>query len=272
MTDKEYYQQTNSDVPLFSASYAKLMHEKCPAAVYHVHPKLGGNGSDNKNVLDIGKAFHAYVLDDENAKSQIVEVESDSYRTKDAKALRDQAYLEGKTPLLSKEINAITDMSNAAKNELSNNFEMFFAPHEIEKSIDFNFSGVQARSRLDWISEDEKIIIDVKSTANAHPEACRKAIRNYGYDIQAAIYTRAAKSVYSHENWRVFFIFVEKEEPYLTSVIEVDETVLEVGMAKAEMAAKTWAQCIENDTWPMYGYEVISAQPWEYEKFTGVLL
>jgi hypothetical protein len=50
----------------------------------------------------------------------------------------------------------------------------------------------------------------------------------------------------------------EKTPPYLVSVIELGEMALTIGRHEYRKAIDIFARCVETDTWPGYGDDVVT--------------
>jgi hypothetical protein len=94
-----------------------------------------------------------------------------------------------------------------------------------------NYSWLDCKAKLDWISNGKTLIIDIKTTASI--EGVYWDIIKYGYDIQAAMYTRAIKQLYGVDAEFVF-IFIGKSSPYNVVKVKLDAEVLADAVKKLE--------------------------------------
>ena len=111
---------------------------------------------------------------------------------------------------------------------------------------------------------------DLKTTTDAHPQACQKAIVNFGYDIQQPHYTETWHAASGEERERDFlFHFQEKEAPFLMTTVRLDEEALEIGRRKARRAREIWAWCLAHDQWPGYpvGIHTVGMPNWAAERW-----
>jgi hypothetical protein len=105
-----------------------------------------------------------------------------------------------------------------------------------EQTITWEDDGHRCKARLDAWVLPARVIADIKTTADASPEAFSRAIYKSDYDLQAAFYCLGA-TVAGHADHRDFiFIVAEKEPPYMTACYRADDSVLRSGMAKIEKA------------------------------------
>ena len=87
--------------PSLSSSLAHTLITQTPIHAFMRHPRLNpGAPREESNKMDIGTIAHGLLL--EGDESRIVLIEAEDWRTKEAKEQRDQAYADGKVPLLAK--------------------------------------------------------------------------------------------------------------------------------------------------------------------------
>ncbi|MDK2769935.1 MAG: PD-(D/E)XK nuclease-like domain-containing protein [Sphingomonas sp.] len=127
-------------------------------------------------------------------------------------------------------------------------------------------TGALCRCRPDLYREDLGVMLDVKSTVSAHPDAFSKAVVNYGYHAQEAHYS---------DGWRANgkavegFVFLawEKKAPFAKAVYELPPSIVEEGRALMRKALNTYVECEKTQTWPAYGDGVheLSFKRWAYQ-------
>lgn len=117
----------------------------------------------------------------------------------------------------------------------------------VEVSARGELDGVQVKARCDALSQDP--LIDLKKVRDASYEAMQRAVMNFGYDIQAAMYRR----MFQRE--RFILVCVEDEPPYdvvayelAPSMLRRADTILGALLAKVKEAEELqqWpGQCDE---------------------------
>lgn len=110
-------------------------------------------------------------------------------------------------------------------------------------------------------------IVDVKSTRDASPRSFEKAIFDFGYHRQGALYlegARARKLPAKH----FVLIAVEKKPPYAVGVYRLTEGALQAGMDHIRPLLRLYKDCVERDEWPAYPDEIrdISIPSWAWSK------
>lgn len=251
----EYHADAGSDVPTLSSSIAVQLVTRTPAHAYLNHPKLNPSfaAPEDKKAWDLGTFAHALLLEGYSA-AHVVEG-YDNWRTNDAKAEAAQAREQGKIPMLRHEFDEASAMVDAANNQID---EWKIDPPLLcdgqpELTLRWDENGVACRCRPDWLRDDRLAVDDIKTSRSADPEwFSRKSIYEYGYDLKAAMYLRGVKAEFGVDaKWR--WIVVETKPPYLVSVVEPSEEVLQVGNAKFDRALEIWRDCLTSGFWPGYG-------------------
>jgi exodeoxyribonuclease VIII len=119
-------------------------------------------------------------------------------------------------------------------------------------------TGVNCRARFDWLREDG-LIVDLKTTRCAKPEAFEKLALEHRYHVQAAFYMEAYRRVTGNEPVGFAFVAVEKEPPYCACVYVSQPDFVQLGRVEYLKNLNTYAECRNNDEWP--GYPDISLVP-----------
>lgn len=126
-------------------------------------------------------------------------------------------------------------------------------------------TGELVRVRPDLYREDLGIILDLKTTASAHPDAFARSVVDYGYHAQEAIYSDVWRSLGKPVEGFVF-LAIEKKTPYAKGVYELPPSIVEEGRSLMRAALDTYHTCRERDEWPAYGDGVqeLSFKRWAY--------
>jgi hypothetical protein len=258
MTAEQYHADENG--PTLSNSIAQVLLSQSPLHAWMAHPKLNPNyHSAEDSRFDLGRAAHALLLEGNNAKIAIVDAAD--WRTKAAKEARDQARANGLLPILAKHDFALKAMVKAAREYVAGSeLKGIFDNGKPEQTIFWDADGVACRSRLDWLTNDYGIILDYKTTANAHPEAFTRQIGAMGYDMQACFYARAVSAACNVDPAFAFLV-QEIEPPYACSLVGLSNAYYELAEAKVDRAMDLWFQCMRTDKWPAYPDRVAYAEP-----------
>jgi len=123
--------------------------------------------------------------------------------------------------------------------------------------------GIPCKSRTDWQRNDGGKV-DLKSTADASPDAAMRAIGSFGYHTQAAHYWAGDEAVLGASPAFWAFVFVETTEPFGVGAYVLEHAAIRAGMAKMDRAARLYAECMKTGKFPAYSdlIEPINAPRW----------
>lgn len=267
LTADEYHSDP-ADQPSLSASIAHLLTSRSPLHAWTAHPRLNPEfARQEESKYDVGTCAHALLLEGKPMEEVARVVYLDSWRTKAAKELRDEARAEGKIPLLEKDADAVLGMLGAARSQLVAHeaSPTPFADGKPEQTLIWEEDGITCRALVDWLHEDQRVIYDLKTTsASANPESWSRTCFQIGADVQTAFYLRGLQQLTGiHAEMR--YVVVETYPPYALSINSLSPAALEVGRAKVKRAMELWRECLANDSWPGYPSRVAYAElpAWE---------
>ena len=241
LPDRVYH----SDVETLSSTGArKILHSPALFRYEQDHP------AEYSPTFNLGHAAHTMVL---SAGAAIERIDADNYRTKDARRLREEALAEGKTPLLPREYEQVTDMYQACldhpvvgklieRDDLVREASMFW----VDKT-----TGAACRARPDLATADWSLVVDYKTTTDASPSAFMKTVGTYWYHCQQSWYQDAVEHFTGNDPMFVFVV-QEKDPPYQLAVYELDLTAVEIARAMNAKARLTWKACMDSGVWPSY--------------------
>lgn len=220
-----------------------------------------------KDVFDLGTAAHALVL---GTGPKIEVIDADDWRTKAAKEARDYARQAGRVPLLARDHDRVTAMAVALLDHPLARVLFDPAHGKPEQSVfwDDPEFGISCKARFDWLPDLRRgrmTIPDYKTTdGDAHPDALRKTVGNYGYHIQHAWYCAAAEAAGLADDPAFVFVFQEKNAPYLVNVVQLDGAAIQSGRDACRAAAEIYRDCTTAGVWPGYPPDIpaVSLPPW----------
>lgn len=260
------YHADPSETPSLSASIARILIGKSPAHARAAHPALNTHlVREEAAKYDIGTAAHALLLQGDNVISVLA---ANDWRTKDAKAFRDEQRALGKIPLLLEQAGDVRSMVAEARAQIRDYRATppLFADGKAEQTLVWEDDhGVVCRARLDWLRDDYEAIDDYKSTsASSAPWKWDRTMYGMGCDVQVAFYMRGVERL---TGIRPLFRFVVQETypPYALSVVDLAPAALALAEDKVDKAIALWATCLEGDFWPAYTQQVASIElpTWE---------
>jgi len=254
---------SNSDYhadPALGSTSLKTLATRTPAHYQHdkTHPKFS-------DAFTLGTAAHSLIL--EGDLSNIVTVDADNWLTKAAKEAKAATLADGRQPLLKKEMAQILAMNDAVMaHPLA---RAAFTGHKAEQSVFWEEYGLALKCRPDaW---KPGLLIDLKTTRSADPNEFGKTAHEFGYHQSAAHYIDGVKAA-TGEELPFHFVLVEKTEPYLVSVVELDIEAINIGRQLNDRAKRIYRECVESNTWPGYpNADLISLPMWAIYKAEELL-
>lgn len=270
LTSAEYHADPAPE-PSLSATLAKILLSKSPRHAWHASPRLNPDWQPvNKKTFDIGRAAHRAILgcgDDYAAIPDDLLASNGAASTKAAKEWSADCRDAGRTPLKSDECDQIEAMRIVAHARLLE-YGIVLDPARSELAAVAQIEGIYCRAMLDNVPEPEtRPILDFKTCEDASPEACLKAILNYGYDVQAEHY-RAVWKAATGQDRPFVFIFQEKSAPYEVTLIKLSGSFEHYAQRRAAKARKIWGECIRSNNWPGYpiGMHEVDPPAWLIER------
>ena len=258
--------------PSLSSSIAATILERSPAHARENHPRLNPNRKETKRrIFDLGHAAHALLLE---GKSNVVVIDADSYRTKDAKAERDSAYETGKIPILAAEWDDVKCMAEAARAQLDAmpecNGVFTSEMGNAEQTMVWREGDVWCRALVDWLPHEQCIIWDYKTTGgSAEPDSwTRNHLFDSRGDIQPAFYLRGIRSL-SGKAYKFRHVIQENTPPYALSVVEMVPHAIALADQRVEAAINLWRQCLNANSWPGYPSYIahVDAPAWQESRW-----
>lgn len=114
-------------------------------------------------------------------------------------------------------------------------------------------TGEKCKCRIDLLNDSlsNPVIVDLKSTTDAGTDAFVKSAINYGYDLQAAMYSEGVEANIMQKPLFVF-IAAEKEPPYAVNIFQADELLIRRGLRIFRELLEVYHDCKVSGNW--YGY------------------
>lgn len=119
-------------------------------------------------------------------------------------------------------------------------------------------TGLLCKCRPDYMNQKKGLVVDLKSTADVSPEGFARSVANYGYYLQNSFYMDGIETVLGKKFFDFLFVAVEKEEPYITVVYDLDPQAIWQGRSEYRESLTSLDYCIKNDYWPGYADEKVT--------------
>jgi hypothetical protein len=206
--------------------------------------------------FDLGTVVHTLVF---GVGPEIVVVYYDAWRKDDAKAERQAAWDQGKTPILLHEYEQARAMADAVLNHPIAGPLVAQSIPELSLYVEDPVTGIMMRARPDGYNDSGSplILVDLKTSTTADPRAFGWSARDFGYDEQDAWYVDVVRLLGLAEDVTFLFIVVAKEEPHLVSVVELPPRAVARGRHFNRLALDRYAECRRTDIWPEFADDVL---------------
>lgn len=254
MSNEAYHRGMLTNPKPLSSSMAKTIVTKSPAEF-----RWEQEHRIERHAFDEGQAVHELVL--EGGFKSIDVHDFDNWRTKDAKAARDESYAANRHPLLRDDVEPLLDMSRAVKcSKLASSVFTNGKPEVSALAFDPDH-GVHLQARMDWLQVPEwgaarPVIADLKtSIKGANPRSFNREIAERRYHLSMAFYRRVLMLL-GYDDPQLLFVVVDKAEPHFISVHEVSVSDRIIGDALVNKAIATYAACLAADEWPGYDGQI----------------
>lgn len=193
--------------------------------------------------FDLGQGVHSVLL----GGRDVVAIDAPDWRSASARAERDRIRAEGGIPLLAGQAHQVQDMAAAVRAST----DLLDGQHEVPGLAEHD--GVPIKGKAD-VLHPGAAIVDLKTTANAHPDALARSILTYGYHVQAAHYWNVFGA---DPSWQYLIVAVEKTLPYLVTTVVLDDEWLSLGWGRCIDAYNSWRACTASGAWPGYAPGVV---------------
>lgn len=247
--------------PSVSSSGLRTIWAQSPAH-YHYDSPYNPNRPEPKDRphFSLGRAAHHLLyLGDKGFSDEFVVRPSEwsDWRTKEAKAWRDAAILDGKTVLTDAEIEAIKGMAaSLGKHPLvrPGPGQSGILDGAVERSLIWQDekTGVWLKSRPDNIPSGSGLFADLKTTESVSDESLERSLAGFGYHMQAALVAMASEAVLGlpADAFTFAFVWVEKAPPHCVRVTVLTGEDLERGRMQLRRSIDQFAACVASGEWP----------------------
>lgn len=247
-------------LPGLSSTGAKYLDSECPMKLRY---KLDHNNENEKpsEALITGRAIHKYLLEYDVFDKHFLISPSDDKRSREWKIFANNHRDDSRVILRKKDGDMLNGMMQSLKRpkdkDGTNTYSGIITNVESvkEKAL---FTVDKDRGILLKVKVDinlDGMMLDLKSTKNANPKFFMKDAANLGYALQAAFYLKVARL--SNKKADTFgFIAIEKDAPYMHSVILMSDEDINLAMTKVDKLLDEYAFCSKTGIW--YGYDGLS--------------
>lgn len=207
--------------------------------------------------LLFGTAAHKYILETDKFWDEYMLAPEVDKRTKDGKATWNQFLRElnetGKQLITPSDYTTIEDMDAAITAHETAAVLLKTGQHEVPVEWVDPITGELCKCRPDCLTTfcGRPYIVDYKTTTSCEAGVFERACKNYGYKLQAAMYT---EGLFQKTLTRYGFAFVaqEKDPPYAVRVYFCDDGFIDDGMETFRQLIEIYHDCKILNNWPGY--------------------
>lgn len=235
-------------LPRVNSSLLKAVH----TSLAHAKAVWDGKRDIESRSIDIGLVCHAAT---EPGGLRAFERFEGDLRSKDAKARWAAIEAEGRTPVRAADYDAgvecgIALVRNPVVRRLVRNPNL---PGRCERTITWtdDATGLPCKARCDWLSDDGRVILDIKTTTDAGEHAFRGKVAALMYHVQAAHYCAGVKAAMGTDPVYVWAV-VETTYPHAVAVYQLNKDQLEPSRKMRDRLMSRWKWAVQSDQFPGY--------------------
>lgn len=253
------------------AAYRRSVLLKANQTLRHVKAADEEGGDESSEALDFGAALHAAVLEPDRFNQEVVlgeinEKTGEPYGADTKKQEEFRKANPGKIVVSKGYREKLIGMSAGVRNHASAG-NLIAGVEETELTIvwDDAETGVRCKARIDMLMRGDIGFVDLKSTVNAERRAFSKSIRDYGYDIQAAMTIDGWAALHPNDPLLPFTIIAaEKESPFAVACYTLGHPSIENARAEYRKVLRGIAEAQATGYWPAYpsAIEIIDVPDW----------
>lgn len=240
-------------------------------AHFHAAYLSGAPKKDPSASMVLGSLTHTLFLEPEKYASEYIVAPECDRRTKEGKAIYADfmASADGKTVITQDQLQAAQAMVSAlCDHAISEAMTGGYAEASIFYGDDATDLNCRIRPDYHIAPNDDwqtGLIIDVKTTDDARPDAFARTCVAYGYDLSAAMYCSGFMRHYGTTEPPLFLLLVvERDAPNAVACYECSPEMLAKGDEKYRRALALLAECKTTNQWPGYdsGIQLLNLPKW----------
>lgn len=183
----------------------------------------------------------------------------DDYRTKDARAWRDDCTANGVIPIKADKFADANAMATIIRERIKRALDG--ADYMTEVPMFWQEGGTWFSAMMDVWCPERRMALDPKTTGNIHD--FQREITKFGYHIQATLYPRGLDRIFpDHAGRHRFKIMpIATEAPYNSRLISISEGWRAGAEMDIDRAIRIFRQCEATGVWPGYPDEETMDEP-----------
>lgn len=250
-----------------SSSGLQTCIERSPA-----HYRYERDNPQRKDYFDVGNVTHTGVMEPTRLNERLHVVDAPNWTTKAAREERDRVrQREPHKYVLNQSQYAEAMQYIRSVREASARFGLDPNPMALfeRAAIEVSFAaidsatGMTVRARPDALLIQQRLIIDLKTDADASPEGFRRNAHKHGYGMRAHAYIETIAGALQEDpaDWTFLWVVVEKSAPYAVAMYSSTPTLLQLGARDYRKALDLVASCERTGIWPSYSNTIEPLEP-----------
>jgi len=257
------------DKPYLTPSIAKVLDDKSPLHAKAECPYFGEKARKQTAAMTEGDIVDRLVFGDAMPETLVVSP-FDEFRTKEAKAWRDDMEAAGMTIIKEAAFNRCKEAADAVYAQAVSahpSAAKALKEGKIKERVTWqDESGLWLSTEPDIYLPSERVVFDLKRTSIAANEAnWRRHVSSMNLAIQVSATLEATGA--TNFGWLV----IESAPPHCAVVHWASPELIDHGKRKWSRAKTIWAQCLEVDEWPGYQSGTIDPMPWDLPDSDGII-
>lgn len=271
---QKYHSADLCDCPSISSSGLRKIDLESPMHYWNTSPLNPDAEQDDEFEAEhfrIGKAAHTLLLEPETFSALFVTRPDtwDSWRTVASREWRTHQTRAGKTVLSEDELTRVNGVVASVRQHPMFKDGLFGG--DIECSVVWKDprTGVWLKSRPDNLPHAAGTSVDFKCMSSADPRKVAFGIRDYGYDMQAALVRDGMMAMGITIEDSVVFA-CESSRPHATHLAVIGDEAIHYARLRNRRALNTFADCLKSGYWPGYDSEdgrVFSPSSYELDSY-----
>lgn len=207
---------------------------------------------EENDAFDFGAAAHCLLLGDEVFEEGFAVSPFDDFRTKDARAWRDEIRETGKRVITAKDMQAISYMADNLRRVPLVQAGILDGIPEVSLIWQDEVTGLWVKSRPDVIQSNGQVLADLKTTTDASLIASQRAITKYAYDLQLGLAIEGIERIMGVTTTDAVIVFAEKTAPYHVRAMPIDPDTLIYARRRNRRGLDLIAEAIANPPLPTF--------------------
>jgi exodeoxyribonuclease VIII len=214
-----------------------------------------------KKQTELGNAIHTAVLEPDEFENRYLAIPKLDRRKKEGKdAYADfliQAKEEGKKLILMKDAHICYSIRERIRQHPI--AQKIFSGSPLRETSFFwtdKETGLECKSRTDFIDLDAGIIVDVKSAISLQDHKFERSVDEFKYHFAPAFYGGGIYDLFGIDISGFIYLGTEKERPFGIKMFTLDDVSLAAGNDQVRKLMRRFAECREKKEWPGYPPEV----------------